>query len=183
MQNDKPELATAVTMQSVSKWYGRFQVLSDIDLGVANGERVVICGPSGSGKSTLIRCLNQLEQHQSGRIVVNDVELKGDPASAGEVRRDVGMVFQHFNLFPHLTLLENCTLAPMSVGGLSRKDANDIAMRYLSRVRIADHAHKHPSQIFRRPAAACSHCESTVHESKDHAVRRAHVHARSGDGQ
>lgn len=137
----------AVVMQSVSKWYGRFQVLKDVDFDVAKGERVVICGPSGSGKSTLIRCLNRLEQFQSGQITVDGIALTDDIRSVVEVRRDVGMVFQHFNLFPHLTLLENCTLAPMSVRGLNRKTAIETAMAYLSRVRISDHAHKYPSQI------------------------------------
>ncbi len=137
----------AVTMRSVSKWYGNFQVLRAIDLDVSRGERVVICGPSGSGKSTLIRCLNRLEQHQEGRIVVDGKIITEDMASVDEVRRDVGMVFQHFNLFPHLTILENCTLAPMSVRGVGRKAATDTARRYLERVRIVDHAHKYPSQL------------------------------------
>ncbi|WP_341878565.1 amino acid ABC transporter ATP-binding protein (plasmid) [Aminobacter sp. P9b] len=137
----------AVVMRSVSKWYGQFQVLKDIDFDVAKGERVVICGPSGSGKSTLIRCLNRLEQFQSGQVTVDGIALTDDTRSVDEVRREVGMVFQHFNLFPHLTILENCTLAPMSVRGMSRKAANETAMRYLSRVRISDHAHKYPSQI------------------------------------
>jgi general L-amino acid transport system ATP-binding protein len=137
----------AVVMRSVSKWYGSFQVLKNVDFDVAKGERVVICGPSGSGKSTLIRCLNRLEQVQSGQITVDGIALTDDARSVDEVRREVGMVFQHFNLFPHLTLLENCTLAPMSVRGMSRKTANEIAMAYLSRVRISDHAHKYPSQI------------------------------------
>jgi general L-amino acid transport system ATP-binding protein len=137
----------AVVMRQVSKWYGRFQVLKDIDFDVLKGERVVICGPSGSGKSTLIRCLNRLEQYQSGQIIVDGIALTDDAKSVDEVRREVGMVFQHFNLFPHLTILENCTLAPMSVRGMSRKAANETAMRYLARVRIADHAHKYPSQI------------------------------------
>jgi general L-amino acid transport system ATP-binding protein len=145
MQAKLPD--AAVEMRSVSKWYGHFQVLKDIDFDVAKGERVVICGPSGSGKSTLIRCLNRLEQYQSGKIVVDGIALTEDARSVDEVRREVGMVFQHFNLFPHLTILENCTLAPMSVRGLSRKAANETAMRYLSRVRISDHAHKYPSQI------------------------------------
>ena len=142
---DKTE--AAVVMRSVSKWYGQFQVLKDIDFDVAKGERVVICGPSGSGKSTLIRCLNRLEHYQSGQVIVDGIALVDDARSVNEVRRDVGMVFQHFNLFPHLTILENCTLAPMSVRGLSRKAAAETAMRYLSRVRISDHAHKYPSQI------------------------------------
>jgi len=137
----------AVVMRSVSKWYGRFQVLKDIDFAVAKGERVVICGPSGSGKSTLIRCLNRLEHYQSGQIIVDGIALADDARSVDEVRREVGMVFQHFNLFPHLTILENCTLAPMSVRGMSRKAATDTAMDYLSRVRIPDHAHKYPSQM------------------------------------
>ena len=137
----------AVAMRSVSKWYGHFQVLKDIDLDIARGERVVICGPSGSGKSTLIRCLNRLESYQKGRIVVDGIALTEDMGSVDEVRREVGMVFQHFNLFPHLTLLENCTLAPMSVRGASRKAATETAMLYLERVRITDHAHKYPSQI------------------------------------
>lgn len=137
----------AVVMRSVSKWYGHFQVLKDIDFDVARGERVVICGPSGSGKSTLIRCLNRLESFQSGNIAVDGIALTEDAKSVEEVRREVGMVFQHFNLFPHLTLLENCTLAPMSVRGMSRKAATEIAMTYLSRVRISDHANKYPSQI------------------------------------
>lgn len=145
MQAKLPD--AAVEMRSVSKWYGHFQVLKDIDFDVAKGERVVICGPSGSGKSTLIRCLNRLEQFQSGKIVVDGIALTEDARSVDEVRREVGMVFQHFNLFPHLTILENCTLAPMSVRGLSRKAANETAMRYLSRVRISDHSHKYPSQI------------------------------------
>jgi general L-amino acid transport system ATP-binding protein len=145
MQDRTPE--AAVVMRAVSKWYGRFQVLKDIDFDVAKGERVVICGPSGSGKSTLIRCLNRLEQYQSGQIIVDGIALTEDARSVDEVRREVGMVFQHFNLFPHLTILENCTLAPMSVRGMSRKAANETAMRYLARVRISDHAHKYPSQI------------------------------------
>ena len=147
MQKSAETSHAAVAMQSVSKWYGHFQVLRNIDLDVAKGERVVICGPSGSGKSTLIRCLNRLEEYQSGRIVVDGIAITGDMTSVDEVRREVGMVFQHFNLFPHMTLLENCTLAPMSVRGVGRKTATETAMRYLDRVRIADHAHKYPSQI------------------------------------
>ncbi|WP_264388955.1 amino acid ABC transporter ATP-binding protein [Brucella melitensis] len=138
---------SAVAMRAVSKWYGQFQVLKDIDFDVARGERVVICGPSGSGKSTLIRCINRLEPYQDGQIIVDGIALTDEAKSVDEVRREVGMVFQHFNLFPHLTILENCTLAPMSVRGMSRKAATEIAMNYLSRVRIADHSHKYPSQI------------------------------------
>ncbi|MFQ0814664.1 glutamine ABC transporter ATP-binding protein [Brucella anthropi] len=139
--------SSAVAMRAVSKWYGQFQVLKDIDFDVARGERVVICGPSGSGKSTLIRCINRLEPYQDGQIIVDGIALTDEAKSVDEVRREVGMVFQHFNLFPHLTILENCTLAPMSVRGMSRKAATEIAMNYLSRVRIADHSHKYPSQI------------------------------------
>ncbi|OEI84044.1 amino acid ABC transporter ATP-binding protein [Brucella sp. 6810] len=139
--------SSAVAMRAVSKWYGQFQVLKGIDFDVARGERVVICGPSGSGKSTLIRCINRLEPYQDGQIIVDGIALTDEAKSVDEVRREVGMVFQHFNLFPHLTILENCTLAPMSVRGMSRKAATEIAMNYLSRVRIADHSHKYPSQI------------------------------------
>lgn len=139
--------SSAVAMRAVSKWYGQFQVLKDIDFDVARGERVVICGPSGSGKSTLIRCINRLEPYQDGQIIVDGIALTDEAKSVDEVRREVGMVFQHFNLFPHLTILENCTLAPMSVRGMSRKAATEIAMNYLSRVMIADHSHKYPSQI------------------------------------
>ncbi|MBZ7925033.1 amino acid ABC transporter ATP-binding protein [Ensifer adhaerens] len=143
----KPAEQPAVTMRSVSKWYGNFQVLRDVDLVIGKGERLVICGPSGSGKSTLIRCLNRLEEYQQGHIVVDGKAIMEEMSSVDEVRRDVGMVFQHFNLFPHLTILENCMLAPMSVRGVGRRAASDSAMSYLERVRIADHAHKYPSQI------------------------------------
>jgi len=136
-----------VDMQVVNKWFGDLHVLRDITLGVARGERIVICGPSGSGKSTLIRCINRLEAHQSGRIVVDGIELTSDLGTIDEVRRDVGMVFQHFNLFPHLTVLENCTLAPSWVKRMSKRDANDIAMHYLGRVRIPEQAHKYPGQL------------------------------------
>ena len=139
--------SNAVAMRAVSKWYGQFQVLKDIDFDVARGERVVICGPSGSGKSTLIRCINRLEPYQDGQITVDGIALTDEAKSVDEVRREVGMVFQHFNLFPHLTILENCVLAPMSVRGMNRKAATEIAMDYLSRVKIADHHHKYPSQI------------------------------------
>ncbi len=119
----------------------------DIDLVVAKGERIVICGPSGSGKSTLIRCINALEEHQQGRIVVDGIELTRDLAAIENVRRGVGMVFQHFNLFSHLTVLENCTLAPIHVHKMPKDEAEDIARRYLERVRIADQAHKYPAQL------------------------------------
>jgi general L-amino acid transport system ATP-binding protein len=134
-------------MIGVNKWFGRFQALADIDLEVGKGERIVVCGPSGSGKSTLIRCINRLEAHQSGTIVVDGLELTGDAGRVDEVRREVGMVFQHFNLFPHMTTLENCTLSPIRVRNMARKDAEELAMRYLERVRISDQARKYPGQL------------------------------------
>src|SRR3954462_15033459 len=137
----------AVEMAGVHKWYGEFHVLRDISLRVGKGERIVICGPSGSGKSTMIRCINRLEEHQAGRIVVDGVELTNDLKKIDEVRRDVGMVFQHFNLFPHLTVLENCTLAPIWVRKMPKREADAIGMRYLQRVRIPEQASKYPSQL------------------------------------
>jgi general L-amino acid transport system ATP-binding protein len=136
-----------VDMQGVNKWFGELHVLRDITLGVARAERIVICGPSGSGKSTLIRCLNRLEAHQRGRILVDGIELSSDLRKIDEVRRDVGMVFQQFNLFPHLTILENCMLAPIWVKKMSKPEANDVAMHYLLRVRIPEQAKKHPAQL------------------------------------
>ena len=136
-----------VHMQGLHKWYGHLHVLNDINLDVAHGERVVICGPSGSGKSTLIRCINRLEEHQRGRLVVDGVELTNDLKNIDTVRREVGMVFQHFNLFPHLTALENCTLAPTWVRGRPRRDAEELAMQYLERVRIPEQAGKYPGQL------------------------------------
>ena len=137
-----------ITFEKVNKWYGNnFHVLRDIDLSVGKGERIVICGPSGSGKSTLIRCINRLEEHQEGRLVVDGVELSDDVKAIEAVRRNVGMVFQQFNLFPHLTVLDNLTLAPMWVGKTPRKEAEERAMRQLERVRIAEQAHKYPLQL------------------------------------
>ena len=136
-----------IQMQGVNKWYGQFLVLKDINLNVQPGERIVLCGPSGSGKSTTIRCLNRLEEHQQGRIVVDGVELTNDIKQIETVRREVGMVFQHFNLFPHLTILQNCTLAPMWVRKMPRRKAEEIAMQYLERVRIPEQAHKFPGQL------------------------------------
>ncbi len=138
---------TAVEMTGVHKWYGNFHALNDINLTVKRGERIVISGPSGSGKSTLIRCINRLEEHQRGRIVVNGVEVTADLKAIDEVRREVGMVFQQFNLFPHLTVLENCTLAPIWVRHMPRKDAEAVAMRYLERVKIPEQAGKYPGQL------------------------------------
>ena len=137
----------AVELVAMNKWYGDFHVLRDINLRVMGGERIVICGPSGSGKSTMIRCINRLEEHQSGRIVVDGVELANDLKKIDEVRREVGMVFQHFNLFPHLTVLENCTLAPIWVRNIPKKDAEATAMKYLERVKIPHQASKYPGQM------------------------------------
>ncbi|TSA16033.1 MAG: amino acid ABC transporter ATP-binding protein [Betaproteobacteria bacterium] len=137
-----------ISFERVNKWYGNdFHVLRDIDLVVAAGERIVVCGPSGSGKSTLIRCINRLEDHQEGRIVVTGIELSDDVKAIEQVRRQVGMVFQQFNLFPHLTVLENLTLAPMWVGKTPRKQAEENAMQQLERVKIAEQANKYPLQL------------------------------------
>ena len=139
--------AGIIQMQDVNKWYSQFHVLKDINLNVNQGERIVLCGPSGSGKSTTIRCLNRLEEHQQGRIVVDGVELTNDLKQIEAIRREVGMVFQHFNLFPHLTILQNCTLAPMWVRKMPKRQAEEIAMHYLERVRIPEQAHKYPGQL------------------------------------
>ena len=136
-----------IEMTGVSKWYGDIEVLRGIDFRVARGERVVICGPSGSGKSTLIRCINRLEEHRDGRIVVNGIELDHSTKNVDAVRRDVGMVFQQFNLFPHLTVLQNLTIAPMKIRGTSKAAAEELARYFLSRVRIAEQADKYPSQL------------------------------------
>ena len=137
----------AIEMIGVNKWYGQFHVLRDINLSVGQGERIVICGPSGSGKSTLIRCINRLEEHQAGRIIVEGVELTNDLRKIDEIRREVGMVFQNFNLFPHLSILENCTLAPIWVRKMPRREAEEVAMHYLTRVKIPEQAHKYPGQL------------------------------------
>jgi general L-amino acid transport system ATP-binding protein len=139
--------APIIELAGVNKWYGQFHVLRNINLQVARGERIVVCGPSGSGKSTMIRCINALEEHQRGRIVVNGTELTRDLKKIDQVRREVGMVFQQFNLFPHLTVLENLCLAPIWVRKKPRKEAEEIAMRYLERVQIAEQAHKFPNQL------------------------------------
>ncbi len=136
-----------VNITGLNKWYGDFHVLRDINLDVAKGERIVICGPSGSGKSTLIRCINALEEFQEGRIVVDGIELGPNLRRVDEVRREVGMVFQSFNLFPHLTVLENCTLAPIWVRNIPKKDAEAAAMKYLERVKIPQQASKYPGQM------------------------------------
>ena len=145
-----PEQASGPPMVAISglnKWFADFHVLKDIDLIVGRGERIVICGPSGSGKSTLIRCINRLEVHQEGTITVDGIELNNDLKNIDDVRREVGMVFQHFNLFPHLTVLENLTLAPVWVRKVPRKEAEEAAREYLKRVRIPEQAHKFPGQL------------------------------------
>lgn len=138
---------TIIKIARLNKWYGQFHVLKDIDLDVKRRERIVVCGPSGSGKSTLIRCINRLETHQEGSIVVDGTELTEDTKHINDVRREVGMVFQHFNLFPHLTVLENCTLAPIWVRKVPKREADDIAMKYLERVQIPEQANKYPGQL------------------------------------
>ncbi len=136
-----------VIMRNVNKWYGNFHVLKDINLNVKKGERIVICGPSGSGKSTVIRCINHLEEHQEGEIIVDGIEVGNDVKLIHQVRREVGMCFQHFNLFPHLTILDNLTLAPIWVRNMPKKEAEEIAMKYLERVRIPEQANKYPGQL------------------------------------
>ena len=138
---------STISIRGMHKWFGQFHVLKDINLEVGRGERIVICGPSGSGKSTLIRCINRLEEHQQGTIMVDGTELTSDLKNIEIIRSEVGMVFQHFNLFPHLTALENCTLAPIWVRKMPKSEAEDAAMRYLERVRIPEQAAKYPGQL------------------------------------
>ncbi|WPZ33076.1 amino acid ABC transporter ATP-binding protein [Thalassobaculum sp. OXR-137] len=153
-----------IELASVNKWYGEFHVLKDINLAVNKGERIVICGPSGSGKSTMIRCINRLEEHQAGDIIVNGTEMGSNLKNIDAIRRDVGMVFQQFNLFPHLTVLENCTLAPIWVKNMPKAEAEKIAMQYLERVKIPEQAAKYPGQLSggqqQRVAIARSLCMS-----------------------
>ncbi len=137
----------AIEIRNMNKWYGQFHVLRDINLDVARKEKIVICGPSGSGKSTLIRCINRLEEHQQGEIVVEGTPLTNNLKNIDEVRREVGMVFQHFNLFPHLTVLENCSLALIWVRKMPKAQAEDVAMKYLTRVKIPEQAGKYPGQL------------------------------------
>ena len=137
----------AIQITNMNKWYGDFHVLRDINLTVNAGERIVVCGPSGSGKSTLIRCVNRLEEHQKGQIIVDGIELTSDLKNIDKVRSEVGMVFQHFNLFPHLTILENCTLAPIWVRKTPKKEAEEIAMHFLEKVKIPEQALKYPGQL------------------------------------
>jgi general L-amino acid transport system ATP-binding protein len=155
LPNEGPHIAStvrvdappAILLDKVNKWYGAMHVLRDVTLNVALGERVVVCGPSGSGKSTMIRCINRLEQHQEGRIVVDGMELTDDLRSLDAIRREVGMVFQSFNLFPHLTVLENCTLAPIWVRRMPKAEAEALAMDYLAKVKIPEQARKFPGQL------------------------------------
>jgi general L-amino acid transport system ATP-binding protein len=143
MPNDE----IVISLKEVNKWYGTFHALRDVSLTVRKGERVVVAGPSGSGKSTMIRCINRLEEHQSGSIQVNGVAVSNDVKAVEKVRREVGMVFQQFNLFPHLTVLENLTLAPIWVKHMPKSEAQDIAMKYLERVKIHEQARKYPGQL------------------------------------
>jgi len=137
----------AIQITGMNKWYGQFHVLRDINMTVQRGERIVICGPSGSGKSTLIRCINRLEEHQQGHIIVDGTELTNDLKNIDKVRSEVGMVFQHFNLFPHLTILENLTLAPIWVRKVPKREAEETAMYFLQKVKIPEQAHKYPGQL------------------------------------
>lgn len=146
-QNENSAQNFIIELNGVHKWYGDFHVLKDINLKVSKGERIVICGPSGSGKSTAIRCINHLEEHQQGQIIVDGTELTGDLKHIEQIRREVGMVFQHFNLFPHLTILENLALAPLWVKKIPRKEAEENAMKYLERVKIPEQALKYPGQL------------------------------------
>jgi len=163
---EQRQLSTDVVIQmtNVHKWFGDFHVLKDINLSVHRGERIVVCGPSGSGKSTMIRCINRLEEHQKGQIVVDGIELSQDVKNIDMVRREVGMVFQQFNLFPHLTVLENLTLAPIWVRKMPKAEAEATAMKYLNRVRIPEQANKYPGQLSggqqQRVAIARSLCMS-----------------------
>jgi general L-amino acid transport system ATP-binding protein len=145
--NKQTSAEPIIQLQGVNKWYGQFHVLKDINLDVQQGERIVLCGPSGSGKSTTIRCINRLEEHQQGRIIVDGTELTNDLKHIEAIRSEVGMVFQHFNLFPHLTVLQNCTLAPMWVRKMPKRKAEEIAMHFLERVRIPEQALKYPGQL------------------------------------
>ncbi|TIV68224.1 MAG: amino acid ABC transporter ATP-binding protein [Mesorhizobium sp.] len=147
MLNSAKDQSTLISLEDMQKWYGTFHALKSISLSVRKGEKIVLCGPSGSGKSTLIRCINALETIEEGKIVVEGHVLDGSTKSVDAVRREVGMVFQSFNLFPHITVLQNCTLAPMRVRGVSRADAERLARKYLERVRILDQADKYPAQL------------------------------------
>ncbi|WP_269801840.1 amino acid ABC transporter ATP-binding protein [Saccharospirillum mangrovi] len=146
-QRQLADRESVIQVKNMNKWYGEFHVLRDINLDVKQGERIVICGPSGSGKSTMIRCFNRLEEHQQGDVSVNGIALTDNVKNIEEIRKDVGMVFQHFNLFPHLTVMENLTLAPMFVLKRPKAEAEETAMKFLARVKIAEQAHKYPGQL------------------------------------
>ena len=163
----------AIEIVGMNKWYGQFHVLRDIDLTVYKGERIVVCGPSGSGKSTLIRCINRLEEHQKGKIIVDGVELTSDLKNIDKVRSEVGMVFQHFNLFPHLTILENCTLAPIWVRKTPKKEAEADGDALPDQGQDPRAGQQVPRPALRWPAAARGHRPLALHEAGDHAVRRA----------
>ncbi len=168
---------TAVQITKMNKWYGTFHVLRDIDLTVMRGERIVIAGPSGSGKSTLIRCINRLEEHQAGQIIVDGIELTSDLKNIDKVRSEVGMVFQHFNLFPHLTILENLTLAPIWVRKIPKREAEETAMHYLNKVKIPEQAHKYPGMLSGGQQQRVAIARSLCMKPRDHAVRRADLGA------
>ena len=159
-----------IVIDHLNKWYGNFHVLKDINLTVKKGERIVICGPSGSGKSTMIRCINRLEEFQKGSLVVNGVEMIDDVKNIENIRRNVGMVFQHFNLFPHLSILENLTLGPVWVQKKPKEEAEAIAMQYLERVKIPDQAKKFSGTTFWWSAATRCNCSFSLYVSSDHAV-------------
>ena len=155
-----------IQMENVNKWFGDFQVLKDINLNVEKNKKIVVCGPSGSGKSTLIRCINRLEEHQQGSIIVDGNELTEDTKNIEQIRAEVGMVFQQFNLFPHLSILDNCTLAPVWVKKMPKKDAEDLAMKHLEKVQIADQAHKFPGQLSGGQQQRCAIARALCMEPK-----------------
>ena len=157
---------TIIEIKDVNKWFGDFQVLKDINLNVEKNKKIVVCGPSGSGKSTLIRCINRLEEHQQGSIVVDGNELTEDTKNIEQIRAEVGMVFQQFNLFPHLSILDNCTLAPIWVKKLPKKDAEDLAMKHLEKVQIGDQAHKFPGQLSGGQQQRCAIARALCMEPK-----------------
>jgi general L-amino acid transport system ATP-binding protein len=157
---------TIIQIKDVNKWFGDFQVLKNINLNVEKNKKIVVCGPSGSGKSTLIRCINRLEEHQQGSIVVDGNELTEDTKNIEQIRAEVGMVFQQFNLFPHLSILDNCTLAPVWVKKMPKKDAEDLAMKHLEKVQIADQAHKFPGQLSGGQQQRCAIARALCMEPK-----------------
>ena len=157
---------TIIEIKDVNKWFGDFQVLKNINLSVEKNKKIVVCGPSGSGKSTLIRCINRLEEHQQGSIVVDGNELTEDTKNIEQIRAEVGMVFQQFNLFPHLSILDNCTLAPIWVKKMPKKDAEDLAMKHLEKVQIADQAHKFPGQLSGGQQQRCAIARALCMEPK-----------------